>query len=48
MGKVIQVREVGDPVLEKVCDEVDINNINKDVLDTIEDLKSNIRIWDGI
>ena len=48
MGKVIKVREVGDPVLEKVCDEVDINNINKDVLDTIEDLKATLEFGTGL
>ena len=39
MGKVLRVREVGDPILNKVSDEVDIENINKDILDVIEDLK---------
>ena len=37
MGKVLKVREVGDPILEKECYEVDIKNINKDILDNIED-----------
>lgn len=27
MGKVIKVREIGNPVLEKICDKVDIKNI---------------------
>ena len=39
MGKVLKVREVGDPVLEKECVEVDIKNINSYILDIIEDLK---------
>ena len=48
MGKVIRVREVGDPILEKVCDEVDIKNINKGVLDTIEDLKATLEFGTGL
>lgn len=31
MGKVLKVREVGDPILNKECNEVDIKNINKDI-----------------
>ncbi len=27
MGKVLRVREVGEPILEKQCDEVNIKNI---------------------
>ena len=26
MGKVLKVREVGDPILEKKCEEVNIKN----------------------
>ena len=29
MGKVLKVREVGDPILNTKCQEVDIKNINK-------------------
>ncbi len=25
MGKVLEIREVGDPILKKVCKEVDLN-----------------------
>ena len=46
MGKIIKVREVGDPILNKISDEVDINNINNEILDIIEDLKSTLE--DGI
>ena len=28
MGKILKIREVGDPILGKECDEVDIKNIN--------------------
>ena len=31
MGKIIKVREVGDSILEKQCDEVNIKNINEDI-----------------
>ena len=39
MGKVLKVREVGDPILEKQCNEINIKNINGDIIDIIEDLK---------
>ena len=42
MGKVIKVREVGDPVLNRISEEVDITNINDDIIDTIEDLKATL------
>ena len=48
MGKVIKVREVGDPVLEKVCDKVDTENINHETLDTIEDLKATLEFGIGL
>ncbi len=46
MGKIIKVREVGDPILNKISDEVDINNINNEILDIIEDLRATLE--DGI
>ena len=42
MGKIIKVREVGDPVLNRISEEVDITNINDDIIDTIEDLKATL------
>ena len=42
MGKVLKIRKVGDPILNKKCDEVDIKNINKEVMDIIEDFKSTL------
>ena len=48
MGKVLRVREVGDPILGKECNEVDIKNINKEILDTIEDLKSTLEYGTGL
>ena len=33
MGKVLKVREVGDPILEKECEEIEIRNmINKHLI----------------
>lgn len=48
MGKVLKVREIGEPVLEKTCDEIDIKNINKDILDIIEDLKATLAFGNGL
>lgn len=46
MGKIIKIREVGELVLNKMSEEVDIININNDILDIIEDLKATL--IDGI
>ena len=46
MGKIIKVREVGDSVLNRISEEVDITNINDDIIDTIEDLKATLE--DGV
>lgn len=46
MEKVLQIREVGDPVLGKVCENINVNNI-VDVLDLIEDLKSTLLFGAG-
>ena len=48
MGKVLKVREVGDPILEKQCDEVNIKNITEDIIDIIEDLKSTLEYGTGL
>lgn len=50
MGKVLKVREIGDPVLSKISEEIDINNINanEEVLDIIEDLKETLRFGTGL
>lgn len=48
MGKVLKVREVGDPILEKICDEVDFKNINDNILDIIEDLKATLEFGTGV
>ena len=48
MGKVLKVREVGEPILEKQCDEVNIKNINGDIIDIIEDLKLALEFGTGL
>ena len=48
MGKILKIREVGDPVLEKKCDKVEIKNINEEILDIIEDLKSTLEFGTGL
>lgn len=48
MGKVLKVREVGDPILEKECEEVEIKNIDEDILEIIEDLKSTLEFGTGL
>ena len=48
MGKVLKAREVGDPVLLKISEEVDIENINEEILDIIEDLKATLSFGTGL
>ena len=48
MGKVLKVREVGEPILKLQCDEIDVKNIDKDVLDIIEDLKATLEYGTGL
>ncbi len=48
MGKVLKIREVGDPVLNKTSEEVDIENINEEIFEIIEDLKSTLEFGTGL
>lgn len=48
MGKILKVREVGDPVLTKNCDYIDVNNINNEIIDTISDLKETLIYNEGL
>ena len=48
MGKVLKIREVGDPILQKKCDEIDIKNINREILDIKEDLKATLEFGTGL
>lgn len=47
MGKILATRQVGDPILSIICEEVDINNINAEILDNISDLKETLNFSDG-
>lgn len=47
MGKVLRIREVGDPILSIKCREVDINNIDNEILEEIEDLKETLNFTEG-
>ena len=47
MGKVLKVREIGDPVLSNISEEVDINRIDINILDIIEDLKQTLGFGKG-
>ena len=47
MGKVIKIREVGDLVLEKVSEEIDISKIDSQILDIIDDLKQTLEFGTG-
>lgn len=48
MGKVLKVREIGDPILNNISEEIDIKNISSEVLDIIEDLKSTLEYGTGL
>ena len=48
MGKVLKIREAGDPILQKKCNEIDIKNINREILDIIEDLKATLEFGTGL
>lgn len=47
MGKILKIREVGDPVLNLVCKKVDVQNINNEILEDIEDLKESLKFTGG-
>lgn len=48
MGKVLKVREIGDPILNKISEEINIQNIDNEVIDIIEDLKSTLEYGTGL
>ena len=48
MGKVLKVREVGDPALGKISEEVDIENINSEIIGLIEELKTTLQFGTGL
>lgn len=48
MCKVLKVREIGDPILEKISKNVDTKNIDKEVLEIIDDLKTTLEYGTGL
>lgn len=48
MGKVLKIREIGDPILSKKSSEIDIKNINNEIIDIIEDLKTTLEYGTGL
>lgn len=48
MGKILKIRQVGDPVLSNISKEVDIKNIDNNILDIIEDLKTTLEDGSGL
>ena len=47
MGRVLKIREVGDPILSTKCKEVDVKNISKEIIEEIEDLKETLNFTEG-
>ena len=47
MGKIIRIREVGDPILSKKCEKINLNNITTELLDIIEDMKETLAFTEG-
>ena len=47
MGKVLKVREVGDPILITKCEEVEIHHIDESIIETIEDMKETLNFAGG-
>lgn len=47
MGKVLKIREVGDPILGVNCEDVDVKNIDNQILEEIEDLKETLNFTEG-
>ena len=48
MGKIIKIREVGDPILEEEAENIDIDKIDNEVLEIIEDLKTTLEFGTGL
>ena len=47
MGKVLKVREVGDPILITKCEEVEIHHIDESIIEIIEDMKETLNFTGG-
>lgn len=47
MGRILKIREVGDPVLNSKCKKVDVKNITQNILEEIEDMKETLFFTEG-
>lgn len=47
MGRVLRIREVGDPILSTKCEEVNVKNITEEILEEIKDLKETLNFTEG-
>lgn len=47
MARVLKIREVGDPILSAKCETVDIEHIDKELLEQIEDMKETLNFTEG-
>ena len=47
MGKIIKIREVGDPVLGAISEKIDVSKIDSQILDIIDDLKETLEYGTG-
>lgn len=47
MPSILKVREIGDPILNVKCKEIDIKNMDSEILEIIEDLKETLNFTEG-
>ena len=47
MGRVLKVREVGDPILSTICEKIDIQHIDESIIEIIEDMKETLNFTGG-
>lgn len=47
MGRILKIREVGDPILSTKCEEIDIHKIDKELVEQIEDMKETLNFTEG-
>lgn len=47
MGKILRIREAGDPILSEKCTKINIKQIDDKTLDIIQDLKDTLNFTEG-
>lgn len=47
MERILNICEVGNPILESKCERVDIANINEEILEQIKDMKETLKFSEG-